>query len=737
MGELDTATLVADSATREVAHDDDGTVAWIAALPLALVAVPLIALLAGPVGTLVSPHADTTDLLPWAQHYFRPEAREQGLYLLSLAVPLVLALVVVLAGGRVAALPPQRAARLALLARAALGVTVLACIVAQYQLRYEWTQGPPRYRFFTPATLLAGALIAGAIATAARSAAVRRRAHSALRESPARRTATGILVLAITALWMLHAPQTDSSIAWAPGGIMTHMAYTSDETFAVVNGLTPLVDANPLYATLWPYLLALPLIVLGKTLLVLTLTTSAITLLALLAAFGILRRATGSSLSALLLYLPFLATGLFVLAEDPSNGFTTAAYLADFPLRYAAPLLLAWLTARELERPAPRAPWALFAAAGLVLVNNVSVGLPALGATVATVALSGRTTRRFWLAAAGGLLLALAAVALLTLVRAGALPRFGQLFEFSHWFLAGFGATPMHGVLGLHLVLYLTYVAALVTAVVRLRGRAPGRALTGMLLWNGLFGLGILSYFVAESGPLWLTASFSTWALTLMLLAFLVVRGLARRAPRWPDPAGLAVLLGTGVMVCSLAQATTPWSQLARLRGAHHGLRRTAAEVRPYVPDPRARAFVASLADGQRFYLKRGAPVALLFENSHRVADAYDVVNVSPYANAFELFARASLRRVVAALRRAGGNTVVMSVTKEPAPDVEQALIDLGFGLVTKRGIVRVRRPVAPATRQLRGETLIKWVDLRNLHPRALREDRGRLVARTRLLAAP
>jgi hypothetical protein len=254
-----------------------------------------------------------------------------------------------------------------------------------------------------------------------------------------------------------------------------------------------------------------------------------------------------------------------------------------------------------------------------------------------------------------------------------------------------------------------------------------------MLLWNGIFGLGALSYFVAESGPLWLLASFSTWALTVMLLAILVVQRLARHATRWPDVTDLAVLFGVGVMVCSLAQFPTPWSQIERLTTAHGDTRPTVAEVEPYVPDPTARAFVASLVDGRDFYLKRGAPVALLFENSHRVADSYGVVNVSPYANAFEMFSRASVHRTVAALRRAGGNTIVTSVTKEPAPDVNAMLISLGFAVLTKDGRLGTTAGVQAATRKVRGETLVKWIDERNLHPRALRHGHGRLVAHMRL----
>ena len=82
--------------------------------------------------------------------------------------------------------------------------------------------------------MIAGAVIALAVATAARSSAVRQRVERALRESDRRRIGALVLAGSITAVWMLHAIQTDSSIAWAPGGVTANVAYTSDETFAVI-----------------------------------------------------------------------------------------------------------------------------------------------------------------------------------------------------------------------------------------------------------------------------------------------------------------------------------------------------------------------------------------------------------------------------------------------------------------------------------------------------------------------
>ena len=206
---------------------DGETGAWVVALPIALLAVPLIALLAKPVGTLLYPQVNAADVFPWAQRHIRPEPRELGLYLLSLALPVVLVVAMLVAAARAAAAGPRVALGLSRVARAALGLLLLVCLVAQYRLRYEPIQGPPQFRFFAPPALIAGAVIALAVATAARSSAVRQRVERALRESDRRRIGALVLAGSITAVWMLHAIQTDSSIAWAPGGVTANVAYTS------------------------------------------------------------------------------------------------------------------------------------------------------------------------------------------------------------------------------------------------------------------------------------------------------------------------------------------------------------------------------------------------------------------------------------------------------------------------------------------------------------------------------
>src|SRR6185503_7054955 len=171
----------------------------------------------------------------------------------------------------------------------------------------------------------------------------------------------------------------------------------------------------------------------------------------------------GSALAALLLYLPFLATSLFLLGGTHRYRSTPATYYASFPLRYALPLLVAWLTARHLARDerSARRTWPLFVVAGLALVNNGDFGIAALAATLAALACAAAVRDRAALARLGGALvagvaLALALVALLTLVLAGALPQPARWFDYARLYaVGGFALMPIPGVLGVHLLLYL------------------------------------------------------------------------------------------------------------------------------------------------------------------------------------------------------------------------------------------------------------------------------------------
>lgn len=139
-------------------------------------------------------------------------------------------------------------------------------------------------------------------------------------------------------------------------------------------------------------------------------------------------------------------------------------------------------------------------------------------------------------------------------------------------------------------------------------------------------------------------------------------------------------------------------------------------------PDALTRTFVASLADGpSRFVYRRGAPVALLLTTGHRVADAYGVVDVAPYTGIWSMPTVERLDATIAALRAAGGNTVVLP---DPLPPGALTVLSRhGFEVLTDGGL----QPYVPGrTRATKvawpdGYDVIKLVDMHHLHPRALR----------------
>ncbi len=712
-----------------------GMAAWLCAIPCALAVLVAILVLGPPLGDLIS-NDPGTRYLPRFAPFVDPEPTEKGRFLLALSGPILLSLATVLVTRRRPSGPV-----LPLLALGAQVVTVaflVACLAGQQAVMYGPTirrmEGVSiHWTFFTPATLVVAALLAGAVLLATRRRDMRALAAGWFAESRRRRIAATATASAVTAAWLLHAVDSDHSIAAAAWDVRFHLGFTVDEAFAVLNGLTPLVDFSAQYGSLWPYLAALSMALFGETLTVFTLTMCAISAVALIAVYDVLRRASGSAIAALLLYLPFLATSMFRVRGTDLARETFGNYFGVMPLRYAGPYLLAWLTARHVERGGRRLPWALFAVAGVVLLNNVDFGIAALGASVAALVWTTVEPRRSSLlrlvaAVVLGLLLAFALVSLLTLLRAGELPRLERLTDYIRVFaLGGFGMDTITGVLGFHLAMYVTYVAAIATATVRALNGAANRVLTGMLAWSGVFGLGAGSYFVGRSNPEALIACFSAWGLALALLAAVVVPQLAAQRGRAPSPAALAVLFGLGLAACSLAQTPLPWTQASRFDASLPPTADASASAAdPRVPpgDAATRRFVASIADGRRFVLAPDAPVAILLTTGHRIAEAYGVENVSPYTGTESMLTEERVETTLDALQRAGGNTVIASANADSA--VFAILARRGYRLLGASGDLTAYDPQRglsdAAGHPWFEDTLTKWVDAERLRPPALRD---------------
>jgi hypothetical protein len=568
-------------------------------------------------------------------------------------------------------MPPRAAVALVQASGALLVAFLAAALVAQQVRTFGMPYGEPPFRraYFTPATWVAAALLAAAAVAALRHDALLARIGGWTRETRGRRRGALLIAALAIAVWVLPGLHTDGSIATDSPLTFVNIPFWLDEPFAVLNGRHPLVDFHAQYAQLMPYLAAAAMAVFGTTLGVYAAACVAANALGMLAVYALLRRVVRRSLLALGLLLPVLATGFFTEAGPPENRHGPVTLASMFPMRYVGAYALAWLTARHLDGAAPRRFALLAFAGGIVLVNNVEFGLPALAATVVAVLLadpprSWARAGRLGLELVTGLAGAAAAVTLLTLVVAGAFPRFDWILTFARIYGAnGFGNIPMP-TLGLHLAIYVTFAAAIVVAVVRASSREHDRLLTAMLGWSGVFGLGAGAYFVGRSLPEVLISVFSAWALALALLLVVVVRALARRPARRPTLAELVVLLAFGLAACSLAQTPAPWTQLRRL---------ARSSPQPAFAHTPAERFVDAATDP-------GERVLILAPLGHRIAYDLGLVNVSPWSNVEAMPLERQLDEAVAALRAAGGRKLFLPL-QQTAPEQLRALEREGFDM--------------------------------------------------------
>ncbi|HWC08787.1 MAG TPA: hypothetical protein VG458_07020, partial [Solirubrobacterales bacterium] len=373
-------------------------------------------------------------------------------------------------------------------------------------------------------------------------------------------------------------------------------------------------------------------------------------------------------------YLPFLATSFFFIRDGLPHRYSFAEYLGIFPLRYAGPYFVAFLLARHLAGARPRAAIWIFLAAGCAVLNNGDFGIPALGATVvALVAAAGEPRTRGWWAqlgveAAGGLIAAFTLVAIVTLARAGEIPDLDLLFRYARVFaLAGYVMLPMPW-LGFWVVIYLTFCSALAVAALMVVRRDAERTDTGMLAWIGIFGLGIGSYYAGRSHPEVLIAMFSAWGLAIVLLVAVTTRSLARDRRR-PGPAQLALFVGFGLLVCSLAQFPAPWRSLEVLRDR--------AVIESFQPVGEANFIAANSSPGE--------PVVLLMTLGQRASRLAGVENLMPYSGIVSMPAEQQLEDTVKRLREAGGSKIFVregEAWRRLIPELERS----GFHVAAESG---------------------------------------------------
>jgi hypothetical protein len=645
-----------------------GEVAWLLLGPALAIAAALIALLARPLGqVLFAP----SSFHYWTSELVVPKPTVQAGYVLAVACVVGYACAIVLVRTR-RTLQPVWQRGVVILTQVAL----LAFLAVAWHEQSDIVTDDTARPFFTLATVLVAAALAAAIAVSIGSlgrSGLPARLRAALGQASSSRIAAGVclgVAAVLTVMWLLPVVYSDRNVAFATDDVQYLDRFFFDEATAVLNGRSPLVNMAT-YGAIWPYVTALPLSAFDGSFLGFSLLMATISGVALLALYDVLRRVTTHPPAALALYVPLLATSFFTIDKlsVPGAGearYSPASYFGIWPLRYAGPYLLAWLTVCWIGRRRPRrcSTALLFGAAGLVIANNLEFGVAALGGTLAAAVcalrpLSGAQLRRLGRSVAVGLVAALGLVCAFTLVRAGSLPHVDVMTAYGRAFASGGYGNLALPALGFHLVLTATFVAAVATAAVRTRARDPELALTGMLAWSGVFGLGASIYFYGYRSHVFsVIMLFSAWAFALTLLVVAVVRA-SRRQRRWPTLPELAVLLAFGLAVCSIAQIPRPWEELGRLG-------KTAPE-QPF----RAAAAVADI----KAWTKPGERVAIIDALGHRMAREAGVVSVTPYTGLEQIGAREQMEDVLDLLEREGGRRVfVKTPVAVPLPILEGAV---------------------------------------------------------------
>lgn len=613
-------------------------IAWVALVPCVVVALAVAIVLGPPLGrTLVRPHADALWPPTWWIARGFPKHAEYGRYVIAALAPFILSGVVIWGVRRRLTMADTAVIVLVLAGQLLVIAVVAIALLGQRNLVLVddfWTL-PPIFRVRT--LVLSALLVLGSVAVLRRRPQIKDTLVCWAKETPVRRVGCLVLAVAFATALMLDAVTTDR-LSEDNGTIN----WTVNDAFAVLNGRTPLVDFHVVYGKLVPYVAAATMAVFGTTTLVYTLTMMAGSAAAFVAVYAVLRRVIRNSFAALATFVPFVAM----------SGVGHATLMPSvWPMRYAGAYLMAWLSARHIDRVRPCRASIIFFVGGLVVVNNMEFGMGAVLATLlallcARLPCRPRDVLRLAGAALGGLFAAGVVVAGFTLLRAGALPSVTVLMEWPRIFTnLGWFALPMP-VAGVHLAIYLTFAATLVVAAVRIARSADDVLLTSMLVWAGVFGLVAGMYYVGRSDHTRLISMFSAWAFALVLLTVVSVRALAERRWRRLEPAQLLVLFGFALAVCSIGMMTPPQEHLARLTDP--------------APDPMYRDAA------KRFVGARTAPdetVVILLPLGHRIADELSLRNVAPYGLQNAVVTRSQMRTVLATARTEGVRRIFV-----PAP---------------------------------------------------------------------
>jgi hypothetical protein len=450
---------------------------------------------------------------------------------------------------------------------------------------------------------------------------------------------------------------TDRNLDIVPPLAAYHLPLQMGEFAAAVNGRVPLVDFRPQYENLLALVLRPVFSLVGFDVTTFTAAMAALSLLGFLFIYRVFVRVTGSPWVGLLLYIPWVGVSLVNMESAGSVRMSTFSYYAVGPIRYLGLFVLAYGAARYLAAPRLGRLAAVSSVAGLVVLNNLDFGVPAaFGLWCAAVLFPPRGPSRIRQAllasgvVVGSVALAFLAYWVVVRVTCGTWPHASALTEYQRTFaILGFNMIAMPRV-GLHWVVYGTFMTALLYAVfVSLsEGRAamsPQRRLSmGMLAYGGVAGLGSMAYYVGRSHPQVLVTLYPAWAFVAALLTHRVLGDVlaARKSDRegghfiYAIPVAAVLALWGGLLPFVLEVPHVP-EEVQRLVHPHAG----SVDVRP-----------ERLVSLVHKYVHKGEPAVILYPNGHWLAIRASVKNLCPFVHPDSVLLQTQLKSVFDSIER-------------------------------------------------------------------------------------
>lgn len=646
---------------------------WVAALAGGLLLLGCIVLLGPAVGGFLF-HGRTLHPLPvYAPEVIRKPA-ELGRFALAVLVVFVVA-AVLLATPRLRDLRAFHSIRRVAPASILIGqLAAIAVLVWAWRGQNEGVNHLTPVQFHLDRLLVAVAIAAVVLVAVPRGWLARASARIGRRHS----AAWAVLALLITGLWLAPALFRAANLAHSMAAVWYPLQFTLDDFLSVLDGRTPLVNYDTQYASLMPFATEPVFRLFGASVGTFTALMCTLSLAAFMCVERALAMIARDERTALLLYLPLLAVSLLTLRHGANQRYFMANYYEVMPIRYFGPYVLLWLLVRQLKGMRPGRPVVLFLVAGLIAINNTEFGIPALGGCLLALAAAqivpragaAHRLRRLGGELALGLGIAIVGVIVFILLRSGTFPQFSRLTRYEQIYaITGFNLVPTPNA-GLHVIIFMTFAAALIVAALRTRSAHPDRGMTGALIFAGTFGLGAGSYYMGRSLPEVLAAMLSAWGLAAALLCLVALQAL-RAAPTRARVRPALVLPITAAVVALALMATTidqfpaPWAQWKRITQSSNTL---LFDVGPSV------RFVRSIS-------RPRAHVALLTGLGHVIGRDADVVDVSPYSHPDGIVMYEQLDDVLAALPRGPGDTVF---TGPVVPEIAQVLTARGFRVIAQ-----------------------------------------------------